>query len=168
MLNAICEALCYNSATGEFIWKIRPAPNSRIKPGDVAGCLDVDGYRKLTFKGKNYKGHQLAWFMYYGIWPTRQIDHKNENRDDNRISNLRLANPIQQGCNQGIRKNNTSGFKNIHWSKQRQHWQARIRINGKRIFLGGYLTANQAFDVYSKAALKHHGEFANTGTQNNT
>lgn len=105
--------------------------------------------------------------MYYGVWPSQQIDHINENRDDNRITNLRLATSVQQGCNQGLRKNNTSGFKNIHWDKQHQHWQARIRINGKRVFLGGHSTAEKAFAVYCAAALKYHGEFANTGMRGN-
>lgn len=45
--------------------------------GDVAGCVDKDGYIQIRLKGKMYPAHRLAWLYVYGEWPQDEIDHIN-------------------------------------------------------------------------------------------
>lgn len=85
-------------------------------------------------------------------------DHINRNKLDNRRCNLRPATDSQNSCNQGIQKNNTSGYKGVHWSYGK--WRAVIGVNGKKIYLGSYNDPKEAARAYNKAALKYHGEFA--------
>jgi hypothetical protein len=91
------------------------------------------------------------------------VDHINGNSLDNRRENLRLATRFQNGQNRAAPANNTSGYKGVHWLKSAQKWQARIKVEGKRIHLGVFENPEDAFKAYCRAAELHHGEFANTG-----
>jgi hypothetical protein len=53
------------------------------------GSYDKDGYLIIKIKSRQIKAHRLAWFLYYGKFPQKELDHINRIRTDNRISNLR-------------------------------------------------------------------------------
>ena len=89
-----------------------------------------------------------------------EIDHIDRNRLNNQKSNLRFATSSQNKHNVGLRSDNTSGFKGVHWNKDRKKWQASIFIKGHHKFLGFYLNARLAADAYNETALKTRGEFA--------
>lgn len=128
--------------------------------GDVAGCLDANGYRVIKVGGKKYYAHRLAWFLTHGVWPSHQIDHINGNPSDNRLRNLRIATQSENNRNCGANKKNTTGYKGVTFHKRDGRYQSQIRINGDRIYLGYFLTAEEAYASYCEAAGKHHGKFA--------
>lgn len=140
-------------------WEIRYDPETG-KFWREAGCANRSGYRQIWFQGRQHMEHRVAWFLYHGEWPDRQVDHINGNRGDNRISNLRLATCSENLCNRVRQKNNTSGLKGVSWIGQYQKWQATIRFGGRNKFLGRFDTKEEAANAYNEAALKHHGEFA--------
>ena len=90
----------------------------------------------------------------------QRVDHIHHNTLDNRKSELRICTPSQNQHNRAIQANNTSGYKGVSWHKQRQKWLARIKVNGKRISLGLFLTPELAHAAYCRAALELHGDFA--------
>jgi len=59
------------------------------------------------------------------------VDHKDRNRLNNDISNLRWVNYKLNSHNTTKPYNNTSGYKNISWDKNHNRWLFRKRINGK-------------------------------------
>lgn len=87
-------------------------------------------------------------------------DHINRDPLDNRRENLRVATPSQNSCNHGLQSNNTSGYKGVSWSTERQKWEAYIKLNRKRISLGRHKTLRAAVLAYNEAAARLHGEFA--------
>jgi len=87
------------------------------------------------------------------------VDHKNRNTLDNRRCNLRICSRSQNNSN-CIDKNNGDHFKGIWFHKQSQKWCAEIMINSKRIYLGIFITPEEAALVYNEAAKKYFGEFA--------
>ena len=96
--------------------------------------------------------------------PEIKTDHRDGNGLNNTRENIRACSHAQNMRNTGAYATNTSGFKGVHWHKQRRKWQASIKVNGKRKSLGLYITPKEAYMAYCKAAIEMHGEFANFGT----
>jgi hypothetical protein len=89
-----------------------------------------------------------------------RVDHINGDGLDNRRANLREATHAENMRNTGVRSDNTSGYKGVHWYKSRKAWQASIKAEGKQLFLGYHSSAESAARAYDAAALELHGEFA--------
>jgi hypothetical protein len=149
--------LRYDPASGNFHWLTQ---RGRKRVGDIAGCLKRTGYVEVRLFQGNYLGHRLAWLFTHGEWPSGQIDHANLNKSDNRISNLRLADPSLNRANTPIGPRNTSGFKGVSFSKNNGKWVAYIRRNGRGSTIGYFDSAAEAGAAYEKRAAQVFGEFA--------
>ena len=145
------SVLHYDPETGIFTWKVRTA--NCVKVGDVAGCLEGEGYLHIQLQSRKHKAHRLAWLYIRGSWPTDQIDHINRIRTDNRIANLREVSNKQNHQNKSKPSNNTSGHPGVVWDKQKSKWKAQIRHNNKLIHLGYFATIEEALSA-RKAAEK--------------
>jgi hypothetical protein len=158
-LERLRELLIFVPETGLFYWKVDRPP---VRAGVVAGGLNGRGYIQICIDKHLYLAHRLAWLYMTGEWPPADIDHENLNRSDNRWTNLRDATRSQNGANQGIRSDNTSGFKGVFWCTTRKRWLATLNIDGKQKTLGRFDTPEAAADAYAAAARKHFGEFSRT------
>ena len=138
----IKELLHYDPMTGVFRWRFAVA--KRVKPWDVAGCLNVNGYAFVKVGGKSIRAHRLAWLYMTGKMPQDQVDHINGCRADNSWSNLREATNKQNTENGKTRKHNTSGFNGVTCKAEGKKWRARVGHNGSRIHLGYFETAEKA------------------------
>lgn len=150
------ELFAYDSETGRLTRKISNGPKWKI--GSVAGGVGENGYRYVSVNKKMYLAHRLIWLHVYGEFPDSDIDHKNRNRDDNRIANLRLATRGQNNINSAKQKNNTSGFKGAYFDRRRNCWYAEIWVDNKKKFLGRFETATSAGAAYVEAAKRYFGE----------
>ena len=88
-------------------------------------------------------------------------DHIDGDGLNNQRDNLRVCTHSQNIMNRGIQKNSTSGFKGITWNKLGRKWQSQIKVNGKYIYLGIFISKLEAYKAYCKACVKYHGEFSN-------
>ena len=151
------ELLEYSQDTGIFVW--RNDRSGLAKQGVIAGGTNNEGYRLISIDSISYKAHRLAWLYVNGEFPKTLIDHINGNRDDNRISNLRLATDKLNGRNRTkLNKNNKSGYAGVSWHPQLKRWWARIRVDGKNKSLGTYHDPAEAHKAYLDGKKKYHIE----------
>jgi len=82
-----------------------------------------------------------------------EVDHINHNGLDNRRCNIRIVTSAQNKWNSRF----ASSFKGARFHKDTKKWEASIRHNGKRIYLGSYKTIKEANSAYKKAKLQLRG-----------
>ena len=150
----------FDYKNGNLYWKHQPRPNNPIDISVPAGTIHHTGYIYINTRGHSYAAHRLIWIYFTGKWPPHQIDHKDKNKLNNAIDNLRCASHSNNQMNQSKRRDNTSGYKGVSWHKDTKKWRARIRVNTQRIELGSYDTKEEAYEAYCKAAIQYHGDFA--------
>jgi len=158
------ELIHYDAATGDFVWCERPRKyfkssrdhkwwNGRFA-GTIAGRVDSEGYRTIKVFDKCYKAHRLAWVYMNEVWPNI-IDHINGVKDDNRAINLRSVDCSSNAKNRKIDSRNKSGVTGAHWNAKRNRWVAKIKVDGKYIFLGSHKTLCGAAEARAAAEIKH-------------
>jgi len=152
------ELLHYNPIVGVFTW-IDPTSN-KVKVGDIAGCDNGKGYVKIQIKGCRFYAHRLAWLYMTGEFPDSIVDHKNQNRSDNRWCNLRKATKSQNMINKQKIKNNTSGYIGVCWHKKAAKYEAYVASNKIKYYLGLFDSAKEAAQVRDNKAIELFGEYA--------
>lgn len=150
------QLLQYEPDTGLIRWKV---PRNRMLAGKIAGWPDNNGYIRILVDGKKHWAHHVAWAMYHGEWSPHLVDHKNHNKSDNRIENLRPATYSQNSQNKRVSKRNKFGLKGVT-IRPSGRYTATICINRRNKVLGTFATKEEAAEAYNKAAAKIFGEFA--------
>lgn len=167
------QLLRYEPETGKLFWKPRPLDmflseragkswNTKWSGKEALTSIDNHGYRKGDVFGRTYKAHRVIWAIHYGEWPEDKIDHRDNDKLNNRIVNLREATNSENAYNRGAWKSNATGFKGVSWVSGAKPFRAQIGFGGKLIHLGCHATAESAHAAYCEAAEKYHGEFART------
>lgn len=150
------ELIFYDMETGKLSWKVK---KGSVNPGDKAGARHCRGYLCTVIDRVPYLNHRLAWLIVTGDWPSKQIDHINMVKTDNRWSNLREATNSENHLNASVRSDNTSGYRGVSFCKKENKWRARCNINKKEYNIGMFKTAEEAAKAYDSFAIKMHGEF---------
>jgi hypothetical protein len=144
---------------GALYWKIKVSRG--VYAGDKVGYVHPSGHCRFMYKRKGYALHRIIWLMQYGNMPN-EIDHKDTNKLNNNIDNLRIADNKNQQ-NVGLRFDNTTGSKNVYWHKPTKSWSVIVSANKKRHNLGYFKNLELADLVATMAREKYHGAFANHG-----
>lgn len=151
--------VAYDSVTGVFSWREQPQ-GSRKKVEYKHGR-----YYRITGIGRQrILSHRAAWFLTYGFLPEQAIDHIDGNPANNSIANLRLATPQMNSQNR-YTSSGVSGLLGVtkRQGKHGTRYRASIRVNGKLMQLGTYVSAKEAHEIYLSAKRHFHqlgGEIA--------
>jgi hypothetical protein len=167
------KRLRYEPETGKLYWRPRDDENRdfnhwNVRYADkVAGTIHPYGYVKILLRvdGQRYDfaAHRVIWLLIHGEWPTADIDHKNGDRADNRLENLRSVVRAVNMKNVGRRSDNTSGVCGVYLRKKDGKWRARLGVNGRDIYLGAFISFDDAVAA-RKAAAREHGFTERHGT----
>jgi len=134
----------YQPETGKFIC-IATTKGRTVPVGGELGHLGpTTGYLYISIKKIRHTCHALAWLWMTGEWHTKQIDHINQNRTDNRWSNLRQVTPQQNQYN----RKRTGG---VGFHKASGKWRAYLTVNNKAMHLGLFSTKEEAEAVHLRA-----------------
>lgn len=83
------------------------------------------------------------------------IDHVNQIRLDNRRCNIRVVTHAQNAQNR-LHGHGLSGFKNVTWNKDESKWVVAIFVDGKKKYIGRFLSLEAAAEAAKAARIKHH------------
>lgn len=158
-IKEVREYLDYSPETGLFFW-IKKTSN-RALVGAVAGCKEGNnGYIVIRLKGKLFRAHRLACaFMGIDI-EGKHIDHIDGDASNNKISNLRPCLREENMRNLKPHSDNIySKWKGVSLNPKTGKWYARIRVDGKSLWLGSFDDEKEAAEEYIFAALEHFGEY---------
>lgn len=155
--------LLFDYKDGELYWKdIR---SNRATIGEKVDLLKPDGYLRVDLKEGSYAVHRLIWIYHFGHIPEGHlIDHKDHDKLNNNIDNLRIATPAQNLANMKVTQRGSSVYKGVSYYAKRNKWQANIRQNGKSKHLGYFESEQEAALYYNTAAIVLFGEFAKLNT----
>lgn len=149
----LCEILSYDEASGHFFW-LNPTSN-RVKRGDCAGTLGLNGYIYIGLDKKLYLAHRLAVFYMTGEMPSGLIDHINIVSTDNRYANLRHASYRLNAENkQTAQSNNKLGILGV--TRKHNKFKAQIQVHGKNRYIGSFSTPEAAHEAYLVAKRSFH------------
>ena len=156
-LSRVHDLLRYEPETGKLFWKV--STSNRAKVGNEAGTIAKVGYRYLSIDGHRVLAHRLIFFMQNGVWPTQSIDHMDNDRLNNRWSNLRECSRTVNAENKRFaQSNNALGVLGV--SPSRGKFKAQIQVAGKNQFIGRYDSIEEAQKAYLDAKSKLHKGFA--------
>lgn len=157
VLAEIRNWLTYDEVTGNFI---RTRDIAGIKTGTVAGTANAAGYVQIRVCGKLYYAHRLAWAFARGLPVPPVIDHRDRNKANNRLWNLRAATVPQNAANSKCRVDNSSGERGVTFHRASGLWHARVKKNGKLAHSTYHRTAEEAAQTCREARARIFGEFA--------
>jgi hypothetical protein len=152
--------ITYDPFTGEMLYRVRAGSR---KPGSTVGCATKRGYRRVVIAGILYSAQDLAWLYMTGKWPTGIVDHRDCNPSNFAWRNLRQASYSQNNQNRSLGKNNTSGIKGVSFFKPTNKWRATVEVNGRRVYLGHFVSREAAAATVKSARESLCGEFTNHG-----
>ena len=154
VLDVARKRFIYDELTGIFRYAVETCHSNR---GDIAGSKTSAGYLEVTINRKRIHLHRLAWLLCYGYLPDHHIDHRDGDKANNAIKNLREASPSENGQNRVTKNtNNTSGHTGVWWHAQIKKWVAEIMVNRKKITVGYFTDIQEAADARAKAKEKFH------------
>lgn len=124
---------------------------NRCVAGEEAGVQDERGYKRISVGHSKFLVHRIIWFLHYDTWPT-YLDHKNQDKSDNRIENLRPCNFSQNKRNVDYKLSAGTRFK-------RGKWESYTRVHKKYVYLGRFETQEQAIKVRQNYLRHLYGDF---------
>ena len=134
------DLLSYDPETGIFTWA-----SGNMFFGRRAGWVEPHGYRRIKLKRKNYYAHRLAHLYMNGAFPENEVDHENQDRSDNKWSNIsRCVTKQENKRNNSLRSDSTSGICGVTFHKQTKKWSARIKVGSRLKYLGLFATKEDA------------------------
>jgi hypothetical protein len=134
------------------------------RDGEIAGDLTPKGYWRVQIGDHKYFRAKIVWCMVHGNWP-KEVDHRNRQRSDDRIENLREATHSQNIAHQPPRKR-TTGLPNGVY-RHRNKYRVRMRIGGKMTCFPVVDTPEEAHEIYKAQHLQNYKEFSIYGQSKN-
>lgn len=147
------ELLYYNPQFGIFVR--RKGRKGGARQGDIAGCLQNNGYIKIVIDFQDFLAHRLAFLYMDGEFPPNDVDHINGCRSDNSWANLRSATRLENMRNKRLLDSNKSGVTGVSWNKRSKKWRAQITVNYQVIYIGHFRDMADAIKARKRAEIEH-------------
>lgn len=145
----------FEYSDGCLYWKKAKGP--RAPKGSRVGYLRKDGYYGTMFNKKSYLVHRIIFGIVHGYLP-EVVDHKDHDRTNNLISNLREADYSKNIHNARLSKSNSTGVKGVRKTKNGR-FECRVAINGVTHQVGTFSSLLEAQEKIKEYRQNLHKEF---------
>lgn len=122
------------------------------RSGKPVGYKHSTGYMHIKIYNKQIKVHRLVWKLFYGVWPTKELDHIDGNKSNNCIFNLREVSRSENQKNTYKHRNGRLVGTTLH--KVSGLWRAYYLIDGVQKSAGYFKTEQEAHAAYLAAVSK--------------
>jgi hypothetical protein len=127
----------------------RLSTGNKLKFFFIGSKKQTSRYYGITFKRKSLLVHRLFFYWHHGYLP-KLIDHKDTNKLNNNIKNLRELDSLGNGRNRNkSEKKSSSKYKGVCWDKEKRKWRAILGLNMKLLFLGYFDDEDDAGQAYN-------------------
>jgi len=119
--------------------------------------LSGDGYYSVKLcRNREFKFNKIHRLVYESFNGRTElvIDHINNVKTDNRLSNLQPLTYRQNATKYRLTTSKTSEYVGVNWNKQNSRWVSKIRINGKQKHLGQFKEEYNAAEAYYNELIK--------------
>ena len=148
----------FESYQASNLGNVRSLKYNRTK--DLKLRINLRGRRSVNLSKNgiikaNCKVHQLVSMAFLNHTPCGHklvVDHIDNDKLNDRLYNLQLI-TSRENCSKD-RKNGTSKYTGVCWSKSVKKWQSTIRINGKTKYLGSFTNEIEASKAYKNELKK--------------
>jgi hypothetical protein len=127
----------------------------RFSPRWVKLAIQESGdYKVIKLNNRKFSHHRVIYYAHNQEWnisdssKNNYIDHIDGDKTNNDIRNLRVVT-----CQQNSFNTRAKGYT---WHKKDKKWIAKICLNKKNIYLGGFDTECEARNAYLEAKKKYH------------
>ncbi|MFM0261563.1 HNH endonuclease [Paraburkholderia sediminicola] len=176
-LEFLRECFEYDATTGHLIWKVRPVKHFKREASQKMFNTRLAGKRAGTLQGRdsrlqvhitsgavklNAYTSNIVWALAYGkdVPEGLVLDHKNGNRDDETLGNLRIATVAGNARNSNSSRTQL-GLRGI-WERSGK-FNVKFSVNTSQMkykFLRSFDTLHDAKMCRKALEFKYHGEFA--------
>jgi hypothetical protein len=110
--------------------------------------LNGGGYARSVILGRAYTEHRRRFEEAFGTLPPQsQVDHMCRQRDCVRLDHLRAVTPAQNMQNLSPQRGRASQHRGVSWDKRRGRWNAYVKVNGTRTYLGAFADEEEAAEA---------------------
>ena len=157
----------YQDENGDIRNKVTRGRGERQQKDAIATVKDAKGYLRVVecIDGKRIwvGAHRLAILLHTGKCPgDLEVNHRNQNKADNRIQNLEILDHADHMRKQPKRSDCSSGCTGVSWHKQNQRWRVQIGA-GKNQRIQKYFTDFFEACCYRKSMENKLGYFPEHG-----
>ena len=146
----------------KFERKLRPRLKGKPDRKYYAVKLCKDG---IVTQIKNHRLVALAFIENDDPNNKILVDHKDNDRLNNNVSNLRWSTHKGNSQNRNKQKDTSSKYKGVAYHKKNKKWRAQIYVNNKNKNLGYFHNEDEAARIYDFHAKLNFGEFAKLNFQ---
>ncbi len=117
-------------------------------------CMHTNGYVQANINSKLQRMHR--YLLNDDLLEGDIVDHKNNNKIDNRLCNLEISNYSLNGQNKE-HLNKEMKYKGVTKTKNGKRFQAKIKKDGKRYQIGTFDTEKEAAIAYNNKVFELYG-----------
>lgn len=131
-MKRVRELFDYLPDTGQLVRKTTVGRRPSTKAGTIVGYPDSSGYLQVMVDWWQRPVHLVIWVWHHGYEPENLLDHRDRNKQNNCIENLREVSIQCNIRNTGANCRSATGIKGVRWCNTSKAWIVTVGLEKPR------------------------------------